>query len=268
MPFQHEAHNGQIRTAYDGATAWIVLDHSERNNALTLDMWRLLPLCVAEIKSRPHIRVVAITGAGNRAFSAGADVTEFETVRANGPDAAVYATAIEEALDALRSLPLPTIAMVRGLCLGGGLSVALACDLRYARKDAIFGIPAARLGVGYSYAAVKTLVDLIGPAHARDLLYTARQIQAAEAAQMGLVNAVYGMGQLHKWVLQQCEAISKNAPLTIRAAKQAVSEVMAPSDQSNKALVDKMVAECFESADYIEGRYAALEGRNPFFRGR
>lgn len=268
MPFRHNTELARVRTAYDGATGWLVLDHPERNNALTLDMWRLIPPCVAELQSQPGVRVVVVTGAGNRAFSAGADISEFETVRANGPDASLYARAIEEALDALRNLPLPTIAMVRGSCLGGGLSIALACDLRYARKDAIFGIPAARVGIGYSYPAVKTLVDLIGPAHARDLLYTARQIQASEAAQMGLVNAVFGMGQLHKWILQQCLAISRNAPLTIRAAKRSVVEVMAESEHSNRAVVEQLVAECFESADYVEGRYAALEGRDPVFKGQ
>ncbi len=259
---------GTVHTDLKGATGWLVFDNAERQNALTLDMWRMLPDKIDRLEADPRVRVIALVGAGERAFCAGADISEFETVRASAEGSLAYDEAVDVALARLRECPVPTVASIRGYCMGGGMGLALACDLRYARDDARFAIPAARLGVGYAYGPTRDLVHAVGPAMAREILYTARSYTAKEAERIGLVNRVFAPGLLSPAVFELCETMAANAPMTLRTAKRAIFESIAASERAREDLVNEMVRDCFASGDYVEGRRAFMEKRRPHFQGK
>ena len=229
-------------------------------------MWQAIPEVLAGFESDPQIRVVVLTGAGEKAFASGADISQFEKSRATAEGVQRYEQLGDAAMQRLQSLDKPTIAMIRGYCLGGGLNIANLCDLRIAADDARFGIPAARMGLGYRAAAMKNLVDLVGPAFAREIMITARQFSAAEALHMGLVHKVVAVAQLEAATRQYCEMIAGNAPLTIRAARRVIREVARSA--YDEAACRAWVKECFESEDYAEGRRAFMEKRKPVFKGR
>lgn len=252
----------------DGAIGWMVFNNPERRNALSLDMWQAVPEILAAFDADPAIRVVVLTGAGDRAFVSGADISQFEKQRSSPETIAQYDKIAEQAMTSLQALRKPTIAMIRGFCIGGGLAVALQCDLRLAAETARFGIPAARLGLGYRWGGVKKLVDLVGPAFAKELFFTARHFTAAEAIGMGLVNRVLPEAELEAYVRNYCRMIAENAPLTIEAVKGVVNELARPSAEIDRAHCEALVARCFDSADYVEGRRAFMEKRKPVFTGR
>jgi len=252
----------------DGAIGRIIFNNPARHNAVSLEMWQAIATIMNDFDHDDAVRVIVVSGAGGKAFVSGADISEFKEKRNSEEAAAEYAKISEAGRKALAETLKPTIAMIRGYCIGGGLATALACDLRIAAEGSKFGIPAAKLGLGYAYDGVKKLIDIVGPAYAREIFYTARQFTAEEALQMGLVNRVVADGELETYVDNYCKTIAGNAPLTVRAAKVIVREALKDEGARDMALCHDVVARCFASADYAEGRTAFMEKRRPVFTGR
>jgi enoyl-CoA hydratase/carnithine racemase len=252
----------------DGAVGRIIFNNPARHNAVSLDMWQAVVQIMADFEHDDAIRVIVLSGAGGKAFVSGADISEFKEKRDTVEAAEAYAKTSENARLALQETLKPTIAMIRGYCIGGGMATALACDLRIAAEGSKFGIPAAKLGLGYAYDGIKKLIDIVGPAYAREIFFTARQFTAEEALGMGLVNRVVPDGELESYVDNYCATIAGNAPLTVRAAKQIVREALKDEAKRDMALCKRVVEECFASQDYTEGRTAFMEKRRPVFTGR
>ncbi len=250
----------------DGAIAWIVARNPARMNALTADMWSKIPRHIAAAEADPAVRVIVLRGAETRAFSAGADISEFESAR-TGESAAHYDRLNHEAFTALLSASKPLIAMIHGFCLGGGLGIAACADLRLADPAAQFAIPAAKLGLGYNPRWVPPLLALAPPAFIKDLLFTGRRLGAEEALRIGLVNRLVAADALEGAVRALAGDIAANAPLTVRAAKLTIDELTRRPEHPDMGKLDAAVAACFASEDYAEGRRAFLEKRKPRFAG-
>lgn len=258
---------GQVRIEREGAVGWVVFDHPERRNAISVEMWRSLPRVAAELDADPEVRVVVLRGAGDVAFVSGADISEFERTR-TPETSADYDVLNARAFGALLSLDKPLLAMIHGFCVGGGAAIALTADVRYAADDAQFGIPAARLGIGYAPGGIERLIDVVGRASAAEILFTARRFSADEALRMGLVNAVYAKADLEDCVRKTARTIAANAPLSLRSSKLALRELAKPAGQRDDAGMLAAVRTCMTSEDYREGTRAFLEKRPPVFRGR
>jgi enoyl-CoA hydratase/carnithine racemase len=252
----------------DGAVGHLIFNNPARHNAVSLEMWEGVGRIIDDFEKDDAVRVIVVSGAGGRAFVSGADISEFKERRASEEAAAAYARISEGARQRLQETLKPTIAMIRGYCIGGGVGTALACDLRIAAEGSKFGIPAAKLGLGYAYDGIKKLVDLVGPAYAREIFYTARQFTAEEALGMGLVNRVVPADAIEAQVAECCAMIAGNAPLTVRAAKVAIREALKDESVRDLELCKRLVDECFASQDYAEGRTAFMEKRRPVFNGR
>lgn len=257
----------KIIVAKDGAIGRLTLNQPERRNAITYEMWQAIPVVLADFMADTTIRVIVVDGAGGKAFSAGADVSQFGDKRTGEDAVAAYARAVETACMDLATVAKPTIAKIEGFCIGGGISVAQRCDIRIAAEGATFGIPAAKLGIGYKYEGVAALIDLVGPAYAKEILFTARMFDASEALAMGLVNRVVGAAELAECVDDTAATIAANAPLTVRAAKTVVTEALKPPAERDMDLCQRLVDACYASADYVEGKAAFKEKRKPVFRG-
>jgi enoyl-CoA hydratase len=257
----------QLTLTIDGAIAWITADNAARMNALTSAMWANIPRHVAAAEADTNVRVIILRGAGTRAFSAGADISEFETAR-TGDAAASYDALNHAAFEALSQCAKPTLAMIHGFCLGGGLGLAACCDLRFADEASTYAIPAAKLGLGYNPRWVRPLLALARPSDIKELLFTGRRFSSSEALAMGLVNRVFATEALETETRALAAAIAANAPLTVKAAKLAIDELTARPENPDTARLDAAVAACFESDDYAEGRRAFLEKRKPAFKGR
>ena len=251
----------------DGAVGWMFFNNPARHNAVSLEMWRAIPPLMEDFAADPAVRVIVVAGAGDRAFASGADISEFEERRATAEAIWEYDAISEGAYQALQETTMPSIAMIRGYCIGGGLDIALRCDVRIAAEDARFGIPAARLGIGYSFADMKRLTDVTGPAFAKEIFFTARQFSVTEARRMGLINRVVTVDTLHGAVLEYAGLIAGNAPLSVAAAKRCIGEAVKDPERRDVAGCHAAVDACFGSADYAEGRTAFMEKRPPAFRG-
>lgn len=259
---------GRILSNVEGNLAWIVIDHPERRNAVSAEMWGALADAAEKLDADPAVRVIVLRGAGEVAFVSGADISEFESRRTGGAAAAVYENGTQRAFAALGAVSKPVIAMIHGFCVGGGMATALAADLRYCAEDAVFAIPAARLGLGYHAGGIDALTALVGPSTAKEIFFTARRYRAEDALRLGIVNAVFPKAELEARVREIAGQIAANAPLTVRSVKRISRELARqPGQQDWKAVTDS-IQRCFDSEDYKEGVRAFLEKRPPKFEGR
>ena len=247
---------------------WVIYNNPKRLNAVSLEMTEALPVIYDAYEERDDVRVVVLRGAGERAFVSGADISEFEKNRSSEESRRIFDEKGKIAAARIEAFTKPVIAMVRGYCIGGGLMTALKADIRIASDDAQFGIPAARLGLGYGFSGVAPLVDLVGPAAANEILFSARRFSADEALRMGLVNRVVPGSALEPAVLELARTIADNAPLTVRAAKFAIRQCARDPGARDLDGAARLVEACFRSEDYVEGRRAFMEKRRPAFQGR
>jgi enoyl-CoA hydratase len=253
----------------DGPIGWIIFNQPEKRNAVSQEMWQQMPEYVEDLATDDAIRVVVLRGAGDQAFVAGADISQFKDRRRNMADEEEYRRISGRGQESLTTLTKPLLAMIHGYCVGGGVGIAVACDMRIAADDASFGIPAARLGLGYHYHGMEKLMKLIGPAYTKEIFFTARtDFSAADALRMGLVNQVVPKAELEAFTRSYAERMARNAPLTLRSAKATVEQLLRPAGDRDLALLDKLMADCFNSQDYQEGVRAFSEKRRPLFQGR
>jgi enoyl-CoA hydratase len=253
-------------TSSDGV-AWLTLDNPTRLNAISLAMWQQIREAIQRYDQDRSLRCLVVRGAGDKAFASGADISEFDSLR-TGDAAKIYDMAAKGSMALLESTTKPTVAVVDGYCIGGGLALALCCDIRVASEDARFSIPAARLGLGYDYVGIKRLVDLVGPSRAKLIFFSARGFGAEEAKSIGIVDMVVPKARLVAEANELVANITDNAPLTISAAKRAIATTCMASELQDVDAVEAMAAACFASDDYAEGRCAFAEKRRPSFKGR
>jgi len=258
----------QLIVSKENGVGTILFNNPDRRNAMTFDMWQDLPIVLDDFMNDVEVRVIVVGGAGGKAFCAGADISQFEKNRSSGDSVAIYNAAVEKASNALAGSAKPTIAMIEGFCIGGGLGIALCCDIRIANDLSSFAVPAAKLGLGYRADGLKRLVDLVGPSFAKEIFYTARQFTAAEALTMGLINRQMPRSMLKAYVADYTSMIAANAPLTIFAAKTVIDQLIKPESLYDSALCEKVVEDCFASEDYKEGRKAFMEKRKPNFQSK
>jgi enoyl-CoA hydratase len=235
---------------------------------VSLDMWEGASEILADFVRDEAVRVIVVRGAGEKSFISGADISKFGDERAEEEAVRRYDAATEQAYTGLLAAPKPTIAMIHGYCIGGGANLAVCCDLRVCSDKARFAIPAAKLGLGYGYSRVRRLLDVIGPAYAKEIFFTARQFTAEEARIMGLVNRVVPQAELEAYVTDYARQIAANAPLTVASIKRIVGEALKDPGERDIALCERLVRQCFDSEDYAEGRRAFMEKRKPAFVGR
>lgn len=250
-----------------GGVGVVTFNNPARHNAMSLAMWRDAAAAVATFADDDAVRCVVLTGAGNKAFVAGADISKFENERASVEHIEVYNEAVSNYHRTVQGLMKPTIARIDGYCIGGGLAIALDCDIRICSADARFAVPAAKLGIGYAFEGVRRLYDIVGPQFVAEIFYTARQFDAEEARIMGLVNRVVPKAELDDAIWPLAERIAGNAPLSIAAVKHSLMELAKPQKDWDVEAVNRTVARCFDSQDYKEGRTAFMEKRKPNFTG-
>ena len=260
--------DGKIRAGTVDQVGHIVINNPERHNAIGLDMWEAATEVVETMSEDNDVRLLILSGAGGKAFASGADISKFEKERSTRKDVLHYQATSSRFYNALQNFPKPTIAAIRGYCIGGGLALAICCDLRICETRSRFGIPAARLGLGYGYPGIKRLADVIGTSMAKEIFFTARQFSAQEAFDMGLVNRVLEEPVFDAFIEDYARRIRENAPMTIATIKAVALDIDRDPADRDLAKLDAMVEACFDSEDYIEGRRAFMEKRKPQFKGR
>lgn len=258
----------EILVRQSGPIAWVIISYPERHNALTYDMLLEMPRVFDALGKDDATRVIVVSGATDAAFAAGGDISEFESRRANRADEDKYIANTNRALLAPLQCAKPVVASIRGFCMGGGLQLAAACDLRIVADDAVFRMPAARLGVGYPFEGIECFVNLIGASNTTDLFISARKFGADEALRMGFANRVVAAADLDREVEAYCAAVAENAPLTIAATRASVREALKDPGSRDMAGLKKTIGACWGSHDYNEGRLAFMEKRKARFLGR
>jgi enoyl-CoA hydratase len=267
VPTREYAGGKMLATKHDGIGV-ATFNQPEKHNAISVEMWLGLADILDDFDHDPAVRTVILTGAGSRAFVSGADISQFEKQRSNADAQRAYDEQTARGGRRLATFRKPTIASIRGYCLGGGLAIAMLADIRIAAADGQFGIPAAKLGLAYGFDGLRRLVSLVGPAHARMILYTGSRIGADEALRIGLVNRVVPADELESTVFDIAHTIAANAPLSVAAAKLAIDQVLLDPEKRDLDMLARVTATCFDSEDYREGRAAFLEKRTPQFKGR
>lgn len=257
----------KIITRVDGDIARIVFNQPEKRNAVSLEMWEAVEAAVTRFAADDAVRILILSGAGGKAFVSGADVSKFESERASAEAVAHYNATTKRVYDMVEAFPKPTIAQIDGFCVGGGVALSLCCDLRICGENSQFAIPAAKLGLGYGFPGIKRLVDVVGPAFAKEIFFTARRFDAEEARVMGLVNRVVSADKVAETAEETARMIAANAPLTVNSVKFIIGQTVAPESARDLAACEARVKACFDSQDYIEGRRAFLEKRKPQFVG-
>ena len=252
----------------DGAIATVVLNRPKLKNAISLAMWSEIATLTERLSRDDSVRAIVYRGAGTNAFASGADISEFEEHRKDVATALAYSKETEAAYSAVRLCSKPTVAMIFGFCMGGAMGIAMACDLRFAAGGARFGIPAARLSIIYGLDAVHQLVDLVGPAYAKDILYSARALDAAEALRIGLIQRLLPAAELEAYTYDYLRTVAANAPLSVRGTKAQVRALFEGVDEAHREALRLLSFETFDSRDYREGTRAFLEKRRPVFKGR
>src|SRR5689334_19897615 len=251
-----------------GAVGWLVFNQPAKKNAINDAMWRAIPPAMAEFERDAQVRCVVFRGAGSEAFAAGADISQFESVRSDRAAIAEYDDLLDRVLHSIQDSLKPSVALIHGFCLGGGLEIALACDLRYCGSSAQFGIPAAKLGLAYNIEGHKRLLETVGHARAREIMFLGRRYGGEEAAAIGLVHRVLDDAELERHVGEVIATLCDNSPLAIANSKTIIEEYVkasgAPEAQRMRAAIER----CATSADYVEGRRAFMEKRKPRFVGK
>ena len=258
----------RVKTWLDGQVLHIRFNNPAKHNALSMDMWEAVPPLLARAASDDNVRMVVFSGEGGKAFISGADISQFEDLRAAKEAVRKYEAVAESCLEGIYEFAKPTLACIRGYCIGGGVNVAISCDLRIASIASTFSIPATRLGLGYRFSAMRNLTNLVGPGHAKDIFFTGRRFDSIEAQRMGLVNRIAEPDQLDALLAEYTTAICSGAPLTIKAGKRIIQEVLALDPEFDQDLCRRLILDCFESEDYAEGRKAFMEKRKPAFKGK
>ena len=258
----------ELKVSIEGAVATVVFSNLPKMNAMTYDMWEAVPRVFAELDANPAVRVIVCAGDGDKAFISGADISQFEKLRGTVEAQIVYNKAVEDAYTAPMNTTKPVIARIKGICIGGGLGFAAACDMRICSEDSIFRMPAARLGLGYSPAGVRRFMNVLGAANTVDIFMSARKFDAKEALRMGFVSRVVPVADLVKETAAYTRLVAENAPLTVAAAKYAVQQWMKDDKDRDLARAMQMVEACFASEDHKEGRKAFMEKRTPEFKGK
>jgi enoyl-CoA hydratase/carnithine racemase len=259
--------SAKILSRKEGRVGYLIFNNPQRHNAVSLDMWEGAISILDDFAKDPDVRVVVVTGAGGKAFISGADISKFDSERASKEAVDRYNVVVDQSYAAFDNFPKPTIAMIRGYCIGGGLGLAVCCDLRICSEGSRFAVPAAKLGLGYGFNGLKRLVDVVGPSFAKEIFFTARQFSAGEAHVMGLVNRVLAESELESYVSDYANTIADNAPLTVNSVKYIIGQVVKDESRRDMTRCAALVAACFASKDYIEGRNAFMEKRKPVFTG-
>jgi enoyl-CoA hydratase/carnithine racemase len=250
------------------STATVTISASERRNCIDLITWKAIPALFTALDADTDVRVVILTGAGDKAFCAGADIAEFDTERATAAGSRAYEQENVRAFNAVSAISKPVVAVIHGFCFGAGVGLAAACDLRLAADDAIFAIPAALLGVGYPPTALRSLVALMGPEATKNLFFSAGRLTASQALSVGLVGSVHPKEELDPAAAKLAQAIASGAPMTVMAAKRAIDAAAGSSGALPMEKLQQLADACFASQDYAEGRAAFKDKRKPLFRGR
>ncbi len=251
-----------------GAVATVVFNRPRTRNAITLAMWTEIARVTRELGEDDAVRAVVYRGAGREAFASGADISEFEEQRKDASSIQHYGAQTEAAYAAVRACPKPTVAMIFGYCMGGAMGIAMGCDLRFAAAGSRFGIPAARLSIVYPPSAVGQLVDLVGPAYAKDILYSARVVHADEALAIGFIQRLVPADELERATYDYLRAVAENAPLSVHGSKVTIDLYLEGFDDTRRARIRALARAASESQDYKEGTRAFLEKRPPKFQGR
>jgi enoyl-CoA hydratase/carnithine racemase len=267
-PAEKSHADGKILQSVADGIGTVTFNNADKRNAMSLEMWQGFGAALAELRDDPAVRVVILTGAGDKAFVSGADISQFEKERHNAEAAEEYSRRSSASRALLADFSKPIIASIRGFCIGGGLQVAMAADIRIAAEGSQFGIPAAKLGIAYGFDGLKHLVSLVGPSWARLLMFTGMRIDAGEALRIGLVDRLVPVDQLAAAVQDIARTIAGNAPLAIHAARLTIGEILKDSADRDMAAIKDIGARCMDSEDFREGRRAFMDKRSPKFSGR